>query len=215
MVAVVRETERKYQAEAGREVPRAELADLAGVAGTTDQGSTALDALYYDTRDRRLAADGITLRRRSGGHDAGWHLKLPLEPGVREEVQVPDQAEPPAVLTGLVRSRVRGHALEPVMRLRTRRTVTLLHDANGSTLAEVAVDEVRAKHQASGRTASWTETEVELVSGTPDLLDTVEERLLAAGLRPAPHSSKLERARVETADPGHARPGDDPAEQPP
>ncbi|MDK1474396.1 CYTH and CHAD domain-containing protein [Streptomyces sp. 549] len=220
MVAVVRETERKYETEAGREIPSAELAGLAGVAGTTDSGSTSLDALYYDTRDRRLAAEGITLRRRSGGHDAGWHLKMPLEPGVREEIQAPDQEELPAALAGLVRSRVRDHALEPVMRLRTRRAVTLLHDTAGDTLAEVAVDEVEAEHQTTGRTAGWTETEVELVSGDPALLDTVEERLLAAGLRPASHTSKLQRARVETADPGHQRgssgsSGGDQAEQVP
>ncbi|MDT0377580.1 hypothetical protein RM572_02170 [Streptomyces sp. DSM 42041] len=28
--------------------------------------------------DGRLVADGMTLRRRTGGDDEGWHLKLPV-----------------------------------------------------------------------------------------------------------------------------------------
>ena len=34
-----------------------------------------LSAVYYDTSDLRLAADKVALRRRTGGHDAGWHVK--------------------------------------------------------------------------------------------------------------------------------------------
>ena len=34
-----------------------------------------LSAIYYDTSDLRLAADNVALRRRTGGHDAGWHVK--------------------------------------------------------------------------------------------------------------------------------------------
>src|SRR5271154_450033 len=36
-----------------------------------------LSATYFDTADGRLQAAKITLRRRTGGSDAGWHLKLP------------------------------------------------------------------------------------------------------------------------------------------
>ena len=36
-----------------------------------------LAATYFDTADLRLAAAGLTLRRRTGGDDAGWHLKVP------------------------------------------------------------------------------------------------------------------------------------------
>ncbi|WP_242418751.1 CYTH domain-containing protein, partial [Frankia sp. CpI1-P] len=39
--------------------------------------TVTLDAVYYDSDDLRLARNQITLRRRTGGHDAGWHLKLP------------------------------------------------------------------------------------------------------------------------------------------
>ena len=37
-----------------------------------------LEAVYYDTPNLRLLAEGVTLRRRTGGEDAGWHLKLPV-----------------------------------------------------------------------------------------------------------------------------------------
>ena len=37
----------------------------------------ALDAVYFDTPGKDLARNRITLRRRTGGPDAGWHLKLP------------------------------------------------------------------------------------------------------------------------------------------
>jgi hypothetical protein len=35
-----------------------------------------LEAVYYDAPDLRQLFEGVTLRRRTGGEDAGWHLKL-------------------------------------------------------------------------------------------------------------------------------------------
>ena len=48
-----------------------------------------LSAIYYDTADLRLAADKVALRRRTGGHDAGWHVKRYRGQGERDEVQLP------------------------------------------------------------------------------------------------------------------------------
>ena len=50
-----------------------------------------LSAVYHDTDDLRLARWEVTLRRRQGGVDEGWHLQLPVEsqPGIREEVHLP------------------------------------------------------------------------------------------------------------------------------
>ncbi|CAM5658801.1 hypothetical protein SMICM304S_11390 [Streptomyces microflavus] len=50
---------------------------------------TELDAVYYDTADLRLAADSLTLRRRTGGADEGWHLKFPVATGIRDELHEP------------------------------------------------------------------------------------------------------------------------------
>src|SRR5919108_4610569 len=48
-----------------------------------------LDAVYFDTPGHDLAAHHVTLRRRTGGTDAGWHLKLPAGPDARTEVTAP------------------------------------------------------------------------------------------------------------------------------
>ncbi|MFQ3560220.1 CYTH domain-containing protein [Streptomyces gramineus] len=54
-----------------------------------DQGTEELDAVYYDTDDLRLIGASATLRRRTGGDDASWHLKPPLAGDSREEEQAP------------------------------------------------------------------------------------------------------------------------------
>ncbi|NGO69320.1 CYTH and CHAD domain-containing protein [Streptomyces boncukensis] len=205
MVDVVREIERKYEAEAGTELRELPAMDrLPGVAATADTGPVALDATYYDTEDGRLAAHRTTLRRRVGGGDEGWHLKLPADPrdpGVRDEIRAPLADELPRELAALVRSRVRGAPLVPLMRLCQRRTARELRDAAGTPLAEVSVDEVSAeRYGPAGTTAEWTEVEAELAPGQdPALLDAVDELLRAAGLRSSASPSKLRRALDATA----------------
>ncbi|KOG18766.1 CYTH and CHAD domain-containing protein [Streptomyces viridochromogenes] len=198
MADTKREIERKYESDDSG------LPDLTGVAGVEaviDKGVAHLDATYYDTADERLDASSITLRRRTGGSDAGWHLKFPVAPGVRDEVQAPLSDALPDALAGLVRSRVRDAELAPVVRLRSERDVRDLVDADGRVLAEVSVDAVHAQRLAGGDgSAQWTEIEVELADGVdPAFLDKVEKRLRKAGVRPSKSTSKLARALAETA----------------
>ncbi|MFF7328771.1 CHAD domain-containing protein [Streptomyces sp. NPDC008150] len=197
MADTQREIERKYVTDRG---PLPDLTGVAGVAAVRDEGVEHLDATYYDTADQRLAAARLTLRRRTGGRDAGWHLKLPVAPGVREEIHAPLSDEPPPALTALVRSRARELPLAPVVRLRTERDLRHLVDAEGALLAEASVDTVHAERlTGDGGTARWTEIEVELApGGDPAFLDTVEERLREAGVRPADSPSKLARALADT-----------------
>ena len=56
-----------------------DLAALPGVARVETRPTFAMSNVYYDTPDLRLFRWGITLRRRSGGPDEGWHLKLPVQ----------------------------------------------------------------------------------------------------------------------------------------
>ncbi|MGP3979969.1 CYTH and CHAD domain-containing protein [Streptomyces sp. KR80] len=206
MADEVREIERKYESTADG-LP--DLTGVPGVAAVVDEGVTDLDATYYDTAGvgtppaggwERLAADGITLRRRTGGDDAGWHLKLPVATDVREEIRAPLSDGLPEQLAALVRSRVRRAPLVPVVRLRSRRDVRRLVDADGAPLAEVSVDDVVAERLAGGDgTARWTEIEVELAEGADrGFLDAVEETLGKAGVRRAAGPSKLARALAET-----------------
>ncbi|MCJ0870787.1 CYTH and CHAD domain-containing protein [Streptomyces sp. AP-93] len=199
MADTKREIERKFEfstTKAGRRgVP--DLTGTAAIAAVTDQGTAELDAVYYDTPDQRLAADGLTLRRRTGGKDAGWHLKLPVAPGVRDEITAPLGDTLPDALTALLRSRVRDTPLEPQVRLLSSRKLSHLLDADGALLAELSTDAVRAER--AGATAAWTEVEVELADGAdPALLDAVEKTFRKAGLRVSDAPSKLARALAET-----------------
>lgn len=210
MAEAKREIERKYEsADSG--LP--DLTGVAGVAAVLDKGVAELDATYYDTADERLARGSVTLRRRTGGADAGWHLKLPVAPGVRDEIRAPLADTVPPVLAALIRSRVRDAELLPVMRLRSERDVRDLVDADGRLLAEVSVDAVRAERlTGKGRRAQWTEIEVELADGgDPAFLDQVEKRLRKAGVRPSAAPSKLARALAETAPATKRRKRPDPA----
>ncbi|WP_405932322.1 CHAD domain-containing protein [Streptomyces sp. NBC_00827] len=202
MADTKREIERKYEGPAAEgDAGLPELTGVAGVASVIDKGVAELDATYYDTADQRLAAASLTLRRRTGGSDAGWHLKLPVSQDVRDEIQAPLSDDLPRSLSGLVRSRVRDAELVPLVRLRSARDIRHLVDDSGALLAEVSLDRVRAERLSGGEgTAEWTEIEVELADdGDPAFLDKVEKKLRKAGLARSSSASKLAKALAETA----------------
>ena len=166
----------------------------------------ALRATYFDTADLRLRAAGITLRHRTGGTDAGWHLKLPATGG-REEVTVEAPAGAvPEALARLVLSRSRGRALAPVARLSTRRVTQRLVGSDGELLAEFADDSVSGRTLPGGAALVWREWEVELLGGDPALLDIVQAHLTAAGAALSTSSSKLGRVLPAPADRTGPRP---------
>ncbi|WP_030715760.1 CYTH and CHAD domain-containing protein [Streptomyces sp. NRRL S-237] len=207
MADTKREIERKFEFSKAKSARRGvpDLTGTAAIAAVSDQGTVDLDAVYYDTPDQRLAADGLTLRRRTGGADEGWHLKLPVSPGVRDEIGAALSDTVPPALAALVRSRVRGAGLQPQVRLVSSRRVSHLLDADGALLAELSTDAVQAERGEA--TAAWTEVEVELADGVdPELLDAVEKTFRKAGLRVSDAPSKLARALVETAAEPPARP---------
>ncbi|MER5538678.1 CYTH and CHAD domain-containing protein [Streptomyces mirabilis] len=202
MADTKREIERKYEGPpAGGDAPLPDLTDVPGVSGVIDKGVAELDATYYDTADQRLATASLTLRRRTGGHDAGWHLKLPVSEGVRDEIHAPLSDTVPEDLTALVRSRIREAELVPVVRLLSARDIRHLVDASGTLLAEVSVDRVRAERLSGGAgSAEWTEIEVELADdGDPAFLDKVEKKLRKAGIKRSASASKLAKALDDTA----------------
>src|SRR6201990_3715509 len=87
MVTDTREIELKY--EAGPDAVLPPLEDLPRVASEPGPEERKLEAEYYDTEDLRLLRAGVTLRRRRGGNDSGWHLKLPAGPQTRRELRLP------------------------------------------------------------------------------------------------------------------------------
>ncbi|MFD7474890.1 CHAD domain-containing protein [Streptomyces sp. NPDC059837] len=159
----------------------------------------AVDAVYYDTDDLRLVGASAALRRRTGGADAGWHLKLPMSGDSREEVQAALSDTVPDTLRDLALSRSRGGEPRPVVRTWSTRSTQHLVDSQGTVLAELSLDRVRAESLlgATAR-ASWTELEVELAEGAdPLLLDLVDKALRRNGIDRAGNPSKLSRAPEE------------------
>ena len=196
MSATINETEIKYEAPPGTTVPQ--LGGLPSVAGASGPEEQILEAEYFDTADMRLIRNGVTLRRRRGGSDPGWHLKLPAGGSTRQEIRVPlgrGGRRVPARLAGLVRGYTRGVALRPVARISTRRQVVTLVDGAGASLAEIASDDVSAQTLGDETMISqWAEVEVELTGGGPRLLKEADAQLRRDGLQPSARSAKLERA---------------------
>jgi CHAD domain-containing protein len=192
---MARETEIKYEADADTELPQ--LGSLPGVHALRGPDLEQLEAEYYDTADLRLLIAGITLRCRKGGHDAGWHLKLPVsDENTREEISRPlgPVSEPPTELTDHIRARLRGQELIAVAVITTTRRRSVLLGPREEALAEVADDQVHGMPRIGGASASrWREIEVELTAGTPDLLVAADHMLRRAGLQRSRRTAKLER----------------------
>lgn len=200
------EVERKYEVVDATVSPSFE--GLAAVARVERPPVQHLEAVYFDTAGHDLAAHRITLRRRTGGPDEGWHLKLPAGADTRTEVRAPlgagaDDAVPEA-LHDIVLAIVRDRPLAPVARIATVRTVQVLYGCDGAALAEFSDDQVTATAgdlAAEGQEQRWREWELELRDGgdvSPELLGRLGNRLLDAGATPAGHGSKLARV-LDTA----------------
>src|SRR5262249_23244079 len=97
----------------------------------------------------------------------------------------------------VVRAIIRDHAVAPVARISTVRQIQLLHDADDAVIAEFCDDQVTAGQGSDGTAAEqrWREWELELVGdgADADLMDSICERLLDGGAKPAGVGSKLAR----------------------
>ena len=201
------EVERKFDAD-----PAMSLPDLTGEDGSVGEAAQSqLDATYFDTADARLARHHITLRRRTGGDDAGWHLKLPAGQDERTEVRVSlgrATRTVPAALVREVRAIAGDRPLVPIATLHTTRIERRLLDADGHALAAIADDTVHGQRLTGSATeeSTWREVEVELLEGDRAVLDDVTDRLRAAGLTPSRSSSKFARVMGDFAAPPPAMP---------
>jgi CHAD domain-containing protein len=186
------EIESKFDVPADFVLPP--LVGVDGVTAVEDPLELHLDATYFDTADQRLARAGIALRRRTGGVDDGWHLKMAQALDERIEVRRPigrDADRVPSALTDLVLARTRHAPLGPIATLRTHRVVHHLLGPGGIRLAEVADDRVTG--ETGSAVSAWREVEVELLDGDRDVIEAVASRLGEAGAAPSGSSSKLAR----------------------
>ena len=206
----VDEVERSYEVPDGTILP-----SLTGLADGWSMGQpslTELEAVYYDTSDLAITGRGATLRRRTGGDDEGWHLKLPRSGDRRVELRWPldaEEAGPPPEVLAPVRAWVRDHPVAPLASISTRRLERHLSDEDGTVLATLCDDEVRAERLVGVRhQQAWREWEVELAGPSADVLEVVERRLLEAGAERSSAPAKLVRVvgdllpETHAADPG-------------
>ncbi len=205
------ETERSYEAGEATALPALDVGPVASVEGPVVH---ELTATYHDTDDLRLVRSRMTLRRREGGDDAGWHLKLPGGPGSKESRvelhrALGRSARAPVSVRRLVQGVTRGDALAPVVELVTRREEHRLLGDDGELLALVADDWVQATPLPDGDAPAlaWREVEVELVDGGASVLAAVDKTLRKAGLRVSAQQSKLRRALADRLVDPAVRPG--------
>ncbi|MCH4249908.1 MAG: CYTH and CHAD domain-containing protein [Microbacteriaceae bacterium] len=192
------EIERKYDVPAEACLP--ELRDIPGCA-SVQTVVEHLDATYFDTSDLRLLEGRGVLRRREGGHDAGWHVKLRARSG-RRELRWP-LGDPMDGVPGEVRAalaeRIGTRELTPLARVQTTRTATTLLSETGAPLAELSDDRVEATDLRTGTRRIWREWEAEAseslgADGASQVLDACETVLRRGGAVPSSAVSKLARA---------------------
>jgi inorganic triphosphatase YgiF len=193
------ETEQKYDAAADFTLP--DLSGLEGRVKAAGRQRYYLSATYFDTDELDLINNRITLRRRVGGPDEGWHLKLPVRKDTRQEVRLPlsegDTGTVPAQLAAQVKDITAGRRLHPIAILDTERTVVKLTSQAGEALAEVADDLVTATRldEPGAEPMKWREIEVEAAEGAKvgSLLEAAGQALRQAGAMRSSSASKLGR----------------------
>ncbi|PWJ27328.1 uncharacterized protein involved in tolerance to divalent cations [Branchiibius hedensis] len=192
--AVHLEIERKFTLADDGLIP--EPGDWPRVGQVSNERRYLLLATYYDTPGLDLASHGVTLRRRQGGPDEGWHLKLPRSGDARMEEWMPFGSDdaPPAQFRDQVRQLTGAAALVPVCEVRTHRVERDLL-AGDVHLACLCDDHVSTHNLLDDQLDSdWHELEVELVNGGMDFLDEVADHLSQYGVQQASVASKLAMA---------------------
>lgn len=170
--------------------------DLSSVVDQIETHPTvAMTAVYHDTVDLTLFRWQVTLRRREGGADQGWHLKLPVfgeGDWVRDELQTPLDSgaigHVPAELADIISPLVRAQELQPVVELRTQRTAHIVSSADATALVEIVDDTVTVVDQAGTPLAIFRELEIELLDNDNpaalEAMDRLSSALLVAGAVP-------------------------------
>ncbi len=166
--------------------------------GGVELPDRAFVSTYHDTKDLRLARNGVTFRHRVEDGAGNWQLKLPRG-AARVELEAPGPpSHPPADLMALLPAYLRGEPLTRVARLKTRRK-SIRTDG-----AEIVDDSV-AILDGQRITGRFRELEVELLDGDERTLRRLEKALRRAGATvPGAFEPKLFRA-LELASPAERR----------
>ena len=191
---MIKEQEDKFEVDSDWVMPQ--LTDLLGDGGRLDQEVRKLDNTYFDTPGAALRLFGITLRRRVGGSETGWQLKVPSGTA-RTELQSGSRAKTlPRAFAKAVEGLLAGEGLDPVARIVTTGTAYRLLSAGGELVLEIADDQVQSGPPDGESTLHlWREVEVELgPAGEKKDLKRARKVLQDAGAAPSTTPNKLDRA---------------------
>lgn len=186
------EIERKYDVEISAVLPEA-FQDIE----VTDDTTTNLTAEYYDTSCRKLAQNKVALRRREGGTDEGWHIKVRADSSVSEFHWPFGESIPQGAADFLLKHfSIEADELKAMAKIETTRRELTLYEKTGEQKcgAYLVDDNVKATDFVAGAQRTWREWECELIAGDEKLLDRVERTLFLAGAIRSIHSSKIARA---------------------
>jgi CHAD domain-containing protein len=193
-VQVVEEQEDKFEVDADWLLPQ--VAVLVPDGGRLDQDVYRLENTYFDTAGAGLRVFGVTLRRRVGGSETGWQLKVP-HGTARTELQSGSRAKKlPTTLAEGVTGLQAGESLDPVATVMTTRTAYRILDAADELVLEIADDQVESGlPDGKSMLHSWREVEVELgPAGKQKDARRARKLLTAAGATPSTIRTKLDRA---------------------
>ncbi|MGK2885417.1 MAG: CHAD domain-containing protein [Rhodococcus sp. (in: high G+C Gram-positive bacteria)] len=200
------QTEREDKFDADSELVLPSLEKVIPEGGSVETSEVQLISTYFDTEELDLLARGITVRRRRGDTDTGWHAKVPADKA-RTEIRLPlgtgEDSSVPHEMESLLVGAALGKPLARVATLTSLRRAHRLLDRDGSVVAEIADDTVTVD-LAGADGHGWREWEVELgPAGSESTLKRVGKALVAAGAVRSAHSSKLHRALKSDSEPAH------------
>ena len=172
-----------------------ELGDLQPDGGSFEATTDELRAVYFDTPQATLQRLGVTLRRRTGGADAGWHLKVSDGPTRTEFQSRARGARLPQALSRRLAGVLVGRELAEVATITTLRHTTRLLDQDGGVAVEIADDRVTGATIGNAtKLDRWREVEVELgPAGDEEILTKIAKVLGRADAQPAKVQRKLDR----------------------
>ena len=187
------EREEKFEVDQGWILP--DIGDLVPEGGMITEEVRRLKSTYFDTPERRLLEFGVTLRRRVGGGETGWQLKVPAGSARTELHSKSTRPSIPKEMSGAIAGLQGDRDLLPIATVSTTRTARRVTDADGQVLFEIADDDVAAATLGADATArTWREIEVELgPAGRKKTLAKVASWLQAHGAKSSRSSTKLGR----------------------
>jgi len=184
-MSTYREVERKVRVDDAFDI--SPVLDQLGDYRARRGPAFSMHADYYDTDELTLFRWRMTLRRREGGLDQGWHLKIPVaggSAGDRDEVRLELSEHVPARLGDIVSPLIGEKPLKAQVIVETLRTPASIVDSTGRMLAEVVDDRVTVRLAGEPDT-HFREIEVEAADADDPAslacMQHVVDQFLAAG----------------------------------